>query len=548
MAALQLVLAALVWLLAVASTGRRKKSKLKVGTLEHFEAFCRKFIVLDNGKPFELEPFQQVILRGYFAGVTETLVLLPKKNGKTTLLAALALYHLIYTPNANCYIAASAKHQARILYEQATGFVNRTGDDGKLLPQARSLQKRVLLRDGYKEIRSRRDTGFIRVLSGDVDTGDGVIPTLALVDELHRHKDDGALYGILMDGLAVGGQIITISTAGETMKSALGRIRRKALKMGAKRKGAYTHVLSPNREFEMHEWSLRDDDDRDDLELVKQANPLEAMTIERLRRRKESPTMKPSQWARFACGAWVRGEDAAISSVDWEKSGVEGLVLKEGAEVYISIDLGWKWDCTAVVPGEPHQRKELEIENKQGDKETFWRWSMVRYGRPQILHPPRNGESLPFGRVIEAVLKFRDEDKLKILGVVMDPNADGERVAQELEKLGFVVIEHSQDGAMMADSSMAFAEAVGHGKVEHPKDEEFTDQVLAGIAKPAGGEKWRFAAPASNRGQRKKGVQEREDVEYVDGGTAAVMLHRIATSPKPIESEPEASDYRIEFV
>jgi hypothetical protein len=540
---LQVAIAALASVFAVAAPSRRRKANLEVGTLEHFEEFCRRFIVLDNGDPFELEAFQQVILRGYFAGVTETLVLLPKKNGKTTLLAALALYHLIYTANANCYIAASAKDQARILYEQATGFVERTGEDGKLLPQAKSLQKRVLLRDGYKEIRSRRDNGFIRVLSGDVNTGDGVIPTLALVDELHRHKDDGALYGVLMDGLAAGGQIITISTAGETMKSALGRIRRKALKLGAKRKGAYTHVISPNKEFEMHEWSLRDDDDRDDLRLVKQANPLEAMTIERLRRRKESPSMKPSQWARFACGVWVRGESAAISSVDWERSGVDGLVLKEGAEVYLSIDLGWQWDCTAVDVGEPREREELEIEGQK-----YIRWKRVRYGAPEILHPPRNGESLPFDEVIRAVLKFRDEDNLKILGVVMDPGAEGKRVAEVLEnEHGLEVIQHSQDPGMMADSSMAFAEAVGHGDIEHPKDDEFTNHVLAGIAKPTG-EKWRFYAPSKNRGQRKAGKQEREDVEYVDAGTAAVMLHRIATAPQPIEELPDPSDYRIEFV
>lgn len=529
--------------LATAAPARRKP-KLKIGTLEHFQEFCRRFITLDDGEPFELELFQQVILRGYFAGVTETLVLLPKKNGKTTLLAALALYHLIYTSNANCYIAASAKDQARILYEQATGFATRTSKGGKLLPQAQSLQKRVLLRDGYKEIRSRRDTGFIRVLSGDVNTGDGVIPTLALVDELHRHKDDGALYGVLMDGLAPGGQIITISTAGETMKSALGRIRRKALKLGAKRTGAYTHVLSPNEEFEMHEWSLHDDDDRDDLKLVKKANPLKAMTMERLQRRKESPSMKPSQWARFACGVWVRGESAAISSVDWAKSGMDGLVLNEGADVYLSIDLGWQWDCSVVDVGEPRELEELEI-----DGERYIRWKRVRFGVPEILHPPRNGESLPFDTVIEAVLKFRDDDGLNILGVVMDTNAEGKRVAEVLKnEHGIEVIEHSQDTKMMAKSSMGFAEAVGHGDVDHPNDDEFTDQVLAGIAWPAGGETWRFAAPTKNRGQRKAGKQEREDVEYVDAGTAAVMLHRVATAPRPIEHPPDPSDYRIEFI
>jgi hypothetical protein len=196
-----------------------------------------------------------------------------------------------------------------------------------------------------------------------------------------------------------------------------------------------------------------------------------------------------------------------------------------------------------VDVGEPFDREELLI-----DGEPYIRWRKVRFGSPTILHPPRNGESLPFEEVIKAVLKFRDEDKLEIVGVVMDPGAEGKRVAEVLENdHGLTVIEHSQDPGMMADSSMGFAEAVGHGDIEQPNDDEFTDQVLAGVAKPTG-EKWRFYAPSRNRGQRKRGKQEKEDVEYVDAGTAAVMLHRIATAPQKVEDRLDPSLYKIGFI
>ena len=66
-----------------------------------------------------------------------------------------------------------------------------------------------------REIVSVRDDGRVRVLASDVDTADGVIPTLALVDELHRHKS-ADLYGVFRDGLGPrGGRMITISTAGD---------------------------------------------------------------------------------------------------------------------------------------------------------------------------------------------------------------------------------------------------------------------------------------------------------------------------------------------
>ncbi len=110
--------------LSISVAPRRGRSTLTPNTLEHFAEFCRRFIVLDNGKPFELEPFQRRILAGYFAGVTEILVLLPKKNGKTTLLAALALYHLIYHADAACFVAASAVDQARSCTSRRSGSSN----------------------------------------------------------------------------------------------------------------------------------------------------------------------------------------------------------------------------------------------------------------------------------------------------------------------------------------------------------------------------------------------------------------------------------------
>jgi hypothetical protein len=50
-------------------------------------------------------------------------VILPKKNGKSTLVAALALYHLLTTEDAEGYIAASSRDQAGIILKQARKFI-----------------------------------------------------------------------------------------------------------------------------------------------------------------------------------------------------------------------------------------------------------------------------------------------------------------------------------------------------------------------------------------------------------------------------------------
>ena len=156
---------------------------------ESFSRFC-SLLKLENGRAMKLEPYQRQMLGDFFAGCVETLVLLSKKNGKTTLLAALALYHLVTTPDAECVIGATSRDQASILYEQAAGFVSRSP----------FLQKRLVVKGGYRQIRKRGDRGRIRVLASDVDTADGIIPTLALVDELGRHKS-AELYAIFRHGL-----------------------------------------------------------------------------------------------------------------------------------------------------------------------------------------------------------------------------------------------------------------------------------------------------------------------------------------------------------
>jgi hypothetical protein len=243
-----------------------------------------------------LEPYQRKVLLDYFAGARETLILLPKKNGKTTLLAALALFHLLTVDDAECVVGARSRDQAGILYDQAAGFVRRSP----------GLQARLLVRRGYREIRSRRDSGRIRVLAADVDTADGVIPTLAMVDELGRAKS-AELYGIFRDGLGPrDGQLLAISVAGDHETSPLGKMRTAAHRLpDAKRTGRYLYARSADGSFAWHEWALDIDDDVDDLKLVKLANPASWNTTGLLlRERRDSPSTMLWQWARF-CNLWV---------------------------------------------------------------------------------------------------------------------------------------------------------------------------------------------------------------------------------------------------
>src|SRR4051812_10199099 len=195
-------------------------SSVAAKEVRRFARFCSS-LTLDNGRPMRLQAFQRAMLEDYFAGATESVIIIPKKNGKTTLLGALALFELVSGRDREIAIAAASRDQASILFEQAAGLVRRTP----------GLAEGVKGMRGYRVIASRTDHGRIRVLASDVDTVDGWLGDRAFVDELHRHRSS-ALYGVLRDGLGPrAGKMVAISTAGESEASVLGEMRSEARRL-----------------------------------------------------------------------------------------------------------------------------------------------------------------------------------------------------------------------------------------------------------------------------------------------------------------------------
>jgi hypothetical protein len=141
-----------------------------------FERFCERI-------GLHLEPFQRRIAKAATGPEHELVVLLPRGNGKTTLLAALALWHLVVVKGAAVYCAAASRDQARILFESAADFARRL-DDPHLI--VRHLELRWADDPDEPKVFSRH----LRVLAADAPRLHGLTPSLAIVDELHAHPDD----------------------------------------------------------------------------------------------------------------------------------------------------------------------------------------------------------------------------------------------------------------------------------------------------------------------------------------------------------------------
>ena len=178
-------------------------------TLRHFETWAGRLELEDGGR-FRLQAFQRAFVADLLEladdglpRFRELLLVVPEANGKTTLVSVVALYHLRHREQAYVPIAAAAQEQSLILFRQAEGFVRRSN-----LPE-------FDLRPGVREIRCRSTGGVLKAKAADERTGDGLIPTLAICDELHRHRDLG-LYRVWRGKVGKRrGQLVAISTAGE---------------------------------------------------------------------------------------------------------------------------------------------------------------------------------------------------------------------------------------------------------------------------------------------------------------------------------------------
>lgn len=439
------------------------------------------------------------MLVDFFADATETLILVPKKNGKTTLMAALALFHLWWTDDAECVIAAASRDQASIMLRQSRGFIRRS----------EWLQGQMAVKQ--REIVSLKDDGRIRILAADADTADGVIPTLALVDELHRHKS-AELYGVFRDGLGPrNGRMITISTAGDDEASPLGLMRHKAHQLPGKTVDRYRYGRSPDGAFVMHEWALDPADDRDDMSVVKRANPAPWQTEEALRRRHDSPSMTTWGWARFGCGVWLAGENAAIPPDQWDVLHEPDLCIPPKSSVLVGIDLGWKYDCTALVP------LLWESENRRCVSDVL------------ILEPPGDGSLLDEREIVDRILWLNSRFNARF---VYDPNAGGQQMVQQLEREhGMEFIKHSQDPSPIALADGRLMEAIRRRVLVHDGHRGLRQHIVNAVEKPLGGEKFKF--DRSKRGPRKP----------IDGLRALSMAHSVAVG----EFEDPPRPARVHF-
>jgi phage terminase large subunit-like protein len=457
-------------------------------TVDHFRRYSA-LMVLDTGNFWPIEDFQLEVVGDFFGGAVEVWTIVPEGNAKTTLMSGLSLYWADYTPSASVLMAAASRDQAGLLFSQAQGFVDRSP----------GFDRRFRVFEGYRRIKAIRTAGRIQVFAADDRTGDGVLFDLALLDELHRHRDLKLARTWIGKANKRSGKVGVISTAGEPgTEFEDARARMIATATDLTRVGSHTRAAS--EDAVLHDWSVPSGGDVEDLEVVKAANPLSTVTVEALRKKRGSPSMTTNHWLRFVCNQAVRTEETAIDTFEWADA--IGGEVPEGVPVLVGADFGWKHDTTALVP--------LWMEGAESRL----------FGRPEILIPPRNGQNLSPQKIKDAFLRINERNPIQT--VVMDPDRAAE-VADWLEnELGVDVVEHLQTAGPMCQAYERFTEGLRNGWLKHPGDPEFSEHVLNAMARLLPDGKARFDRPSTSRAQA--GQRRR----VIDALIAAAIVHNVA--------------------
>lgn len=323
----------------------------------HFAWWCAEklehSVDVFDGLPFKLEAWQEQIVNealtvqdGGFAWRSVAIVL-PRKNGKTALLAAYALYRLLEDVGSpEILLAAASDKQAGRLFDAVTSYIRRSPE----------LRERLVIRAHLGEIARRDGEGKILRMASSPERLHGYNPSLVILDEVAQwttpnlRKAWAAL--TTAGGARAAAQTFTISTAGEGHErtdSILGRlIDGNETKGEVERKGALTISRNTAAQTLVFNYSAKTDDPAD-TKAIKAANPASWVTDEFLARQAANPELTKAEFLQLHGCVWSESDRQWISVDVWNRLADKAKPLELGESIGLGFDGSVFYDATVLM-------------------------------------------------------------------------------------------------------------------------------------------------------------------------------------------------------
>ena len=302
----------------------------------------------DAGKPLLLEPFQILLICGIYGFwskkdktkrmVSDVIVFIPRKAGKSTLIAVIGLYELMFgEKGSEVYTLATSRDQASIVFTSAMGLIESMPTEVQKLY---NLQKHHITKIGDSQ-------SMFKALSRDTKkSGDGLNPSCAIIDEAAQIIDRNSIE-VLHSGMVARKNPlrIYITTASFTKDT---KFHEDMLMLQTMLSGE----APDNPKWFGLLYGLDPQDDWQNPAIWAKANPMHGISVfeEAIVARAEEAKYKPATLNEFLCktlNVFVSANSAWIDRSHWDKC-VIAKDEREPEAVFIGFDLAATRDLNAV--------------------------------------------------------------------------------------------------------------------------------------------------------------------------------------------------------
>jgi hypothetical protein len=443
------------------------------------------------------------------------MLLLPRKQGKSTVAAALAIFQTLRDAGKEpqTIVAAASRDQAAVIFRQIKAFIL---NHPELAATLQPKQYHIDVVGG----------GFIRVVASDGRLQHGSNPSCVIVDELWAHQN-GDLYTALTSGSGARDEPLTvaISTPGYDRDQILGQIYQRVIETAPDQTVQvdpyYRRIArDPENGYLLYHYGAPDDADPDDPQVWRKSNPAPWITDNYLKQQRYKPTTRLEEFRRLHLGQWVNaGEESWLPSGAWQACAEADARLDPTLPVAVGIDIGVTHDASAVV-----------IAQKQGDNIVV---ESKVWANP---YSHETSEAAAWQVDIEEIRQYlRDlRTRFPVAAVKIDGRTrpgpafcydpwSFRESAQILEGEGLAMVMVSQTDARMVPMTSDLFSAIITRRLRYDPSTNtaLTKHVMTAVAVPRGDAGWRIRKPRGSKTAK------------VDAAIALVMAASQAMQPAP---------------
>ncbi|MFN0055972.1 MAG: terminase large subunit [Planctomycetales bacterium] len=394
------------------------------------------------GKPFLLEPWQRQIVRDLFGWLREdgtrryrlAYVEVPRKNGKSTFAAGIALYLLLADgeKRPQVYSCAGDRAQASIVFNAAREMVETGG---------KFVRGKSLLRQ-YK-ILNTQDSGWYEATSAEGYTAHGRSPSGIIFDELHT-QPNRQLWDAMLSGRGAREQplVIAITTAGHDRSSICWEMHQRS-------KAA---IENPDGDPTFYGviYGAEPDEDWTSEEVWRKANPNlgVSVSLEFLREECTAAQANPEHenvFRNLYLDQWTQQAIRWIQMAAWDAC-AEPLRLEdfEGCDCFAALDLASTRDVNALTmlfrrDGTYYAFPVFWVpEDSHGDRTKQDRRQVINWAAKGLIRTTP-GNVTDYQTIADDILELGERFTIRKLGY--DPWGPARAFAQIIEASGFPVTD-----------------------------------------------------------------------------------------------------------